>query len=390
MPVRGKILPLALALIALGARSSRAAGASRAESREKIILDTDSAYFMDDGAALAMILSDDRLQILGITTVIGNFHVKDGAQYLFTVLKAAGRPDVPLYMGADRPLKNSPERVAEFQKNWGGVDWVGAYSARKPKPPFGGLAGLSASSRPAEDFIIDAVRANPGEITILAIGPLTNIAQALAKAPDIAAKIKRIVIMGGNAVFTGSFDDHRSAPRGSIIGNSSALAEFNFWFDPEAAKLVLRSEIPEKELFGLDITNRARIGRSQFEEVVKAKTPVAALLEWDLGWDRGAALDDPHGAKKERKVWDIVPAAYLIDPGVVTDSEEMYVDVIDQFGPAYGQLYAHRPGFGSPAPGVKKVTVMKDLNLDRFYSVFVAGLTAPARARTGGRGPLPH
>lgn len=376
----GAVMNLALLLLAVAACPASAADARR-DGREKVLVDSDAAVFMDDGAALAMMLSArDEIDVLGVSIVIGNFRVADGVEYVFSVLKAANRSDVPVFLGADKPLKNSPERVETFKKEWGGVAWTGAYGRSKVKPPIGGVTGLKARPEPAVDFIIRAVRENPGEVTILALGPLTNIALALEKAPDIAPMVKRIVIMGGNAVFTSAHVDERGVSRGSVVGNSSALAEFNFWFDPEAAKAVLRSTIEVKELFGLDITNRAKINKSHYDEIVRHKTPITALFEVNLGWNDGVALKKAAGKSPERDIWDTIPAAYLLDASIVTDSETMHVDVIDQFGPAYGALYAHRPGWGAPGAGVKEVRVMKNLDFDRFFAVFKTALTAPVAA----------
>ena len=96
-------------------------------------------------------------------------------------------------------------------------------------------------------------------------------------------------------------------------------------------------------------------------------TPITRVFAWDLS--------ESFKKSAGRNVWDTLPAAYLLDPGFVTASEEIYVDVIDQFGPAYGALYAYRVGFGKPGPGVKKVTVMKSLDFERWYRVFKSGLT---------------
>ncbi len=341
-----------------------------AAPRDPVIFDTDSAYFMDDGAALAMLLSSDKVEVLGITTVIGNLHTADGVRHIFPVLQAAGYPEIPVYMGSDRPMVNSKERVEKFVAEWGGVAWLGAYRPTKIRDPYVASTSLTPRSTDAVDFIVSTVRERPGRVTILALGPLTNVARALQKAPDLAPKIKRVVIMGGNAVFTASFTSCPKPPCGVVVGNASPLAEFNFWFDPEAAQAVLRSDIPEKLLFGLDVTNQAKITKNHYDEIIKAKTPVTAIFEWHLAWKEPGA---------ERNVWDTVPAAYLLDPSFMTDSEEMYVDVITQFGPAYGALYAYRPGSGTPGKGVKMVTVMKGLDFPRWYRVFKAGLMAAPR-----------
>ena len=151
--------------------------------------------------------------------------------------------------------------------------------------------------------MISEIENHPGEITILALGPMTNIALALRLKPEIETKIKRIVFMGGNI---------------RVAGNASNAAEFNFWFDPEAARIVLRSRIPEKVMFGLDICNLAQIRKAEFDQIVAIKTPVTELYREDLGNRYPGFLKKPDAGGY---MWDSLAAAYLLDPEFVTKSE---------------------------------------------------------------------
>ena len=147
---------------------------------------------------------------------------------------------------------------------------------------------------------------------------MTNIALALRMKPEIETKIKRIVFMGGNI---------------RVPGNASNAAEFNFWFDPEAARIVLRSRIPKKVMFGLDICNLARIRKAEFDQIANAHTPVTDLYREDLGNRYPAFLKKPDATGY---MWDSLAAAYLLDPDFVTKSESRYLDVQTTWGQFYG------------------------------------------------------
>ena len=168
---------------------------------------------------------------------------------MLNLLELTGNDEIPLHIGARRPLANTSERAKVQREFLGGLTYLGAFAEPEPmsdadlEPPSGGaFAELRPRSQDAVSFIIDTIDRHSGEVTILALGPMTNVAMALNLRPDLASKIESLVFMGGAL---------------RVPGNTSPYAEFNFWFDPEAAQQVLRSAIPEKVMFGLDITNRA-------------------------------------------------------------------------------------------------------------------------------------
>jgi inosine-uridine nucleoside N-ribohydrolase len=152
-------------------------------------------------------------------------------------------------------------------------------------------------------------------------------------------------------------------------GNASAAAEFNFWFDPEAARIVLRSRIPEKIMFTLDICRQAPVGKKEFDEIVAAGTPVTALFRADLGNDYPGFLKDPSA---KSYLWDSLAAAYLIDPGFVTKSETRYLDVQTEWGRAYGATIALDRRM---APDATPVRLMLQLDFKRVWSLYKDLLT---------------
>src|SRR5579883_2987119 len=229
--------------------------------RDIVLFDTDSClHFCDDGAALTILMrSPAQVIIPGITIVPGNVWPGQGSEFMFHMLDLLQHAQIPVFTGAQAPLVHTAAMAREAERRWGKFEFIGAF-AENPgdiKPVAGSrLSGRKPHPEGAVQFLISEIERNPGQVTILAIGPMTNIALALRLRPEIETKIKRIVFMGGNW---------------KVPGNASPSAEFNFWFDPEAARIVLRSRIPEKVMFGLDICNTAPLRKAQFDQIVRVK-----------------------------------------------------------------------------------------------------------------------
>ena len=329
-----------------------------AGGRETVIVDTDSGLFGDDGAAVVMLLrSSTQVTVSGVTIVPGNVWPAQGAEYMLHILDLLKRPDVPLYRGAEVPLLHSAAMAREYGRRWGPLEFTGAF-AQDPSLVKTAPGARPALRRPhhesAVDFIIAEIERHPGEVTILEIGPMTNLALALRMKPEIETKINRLVFMGGNV---------------HVGGNASALAEFNFWFDPEAARIVLRSRIPKKVMFGLDICNQAPLHKAEFDQIANAHTPIADLFREDLGKRYPGFLQHPNATAY---MWDSLAAAYLIDPGFVTKSEMHYLDVLASWGKFYGSTV---PLDRRVAPDATPVTEMLGLDFKRVFGLYRELLT---------------
>jgi purine nucleosidase len=329
-------------------------------ARESVIVDTDSGLFGDDGAAVVMLLrSPEQVSVAGITIVPGNVWPAQGAEYMLHILDLLKQPQVPLHLGAATPLVHTAAMAHEYARRWGPTEFIGAF-AQDPKevqPAPGTKLSLHRPSREsAVTFLISEIERHPGEVTILAIGPMTNIALALRLKPEIETKIKRIVFMGGNV---------------RVAGNASPSAEFNFFFDPEAARIVLRSKIPQKVMFGLDICNTAPIRKAQFDQVNAVRTPITNLFREDLGNRYPGFLKHPEGTAY---MWDSLAAAWLIDPGFVTKSETHYLDVMSAWGKFYGSTV---PLDRRVAPDATPVLVAQELNFQRVFALYKEKLTRP-------------
>jgi inosine-uridine nucleoside N-ribohydrolase len=329
---------------------------------EKVIFDTDCAFFNDDGAALVMLLERPRqAEVLGLTIVPGNLWPRQGAEYMFHILRLMKRPEIPLHLGAQAPLVHTRAMALKENRDWGPIEYLGAFENDPPqsqselKPPFGGkFSGLTPARRNAIDFLIETIDQSPGQVTLLAIGPMTNVAIALRLRPDLESKIRRLVFMGGT-VHARNYDNR--------------AAEFNFWFDPEAAQVVLRSGIRQKTMFGLDICNRARINRTHFDQIVAVKTPITELFREDMG-NRYPGFLKKRDAQSY--IWDCLAAGYLLDPSFVVKRESAYLDVDTSFGKNYGAVI---PLDRTLAPQATPVEVMLDLDFRRFFELYKGLLT---------------
>lgn len=328
----------------------------------KIVFDTDTAYFLDDGAALVMLLQrPDLVEIVGVTVVTGNLWARQGAEYMLHLLEITGNAHIPLYLGAQKPLVNTPERAQFQREHLGGLTYVGAFGEKEIRseddlePPFGGaFSTVRAQKQDAVSFLIETFDSRPGEVSILALGPMTNLAMLLNQRPDLATDIPSLIFMGGAL---------------RVPGNTSRYAEFNFWFDPEAAQQVMRSAIPEKVMFGLDITNRAPFTKEQFETIVAQPTPITRILRAD---DARASWGFHANPDRTSFIWDCLAAAYLLDPTLFTEEELVPVDVETALGAAYGASY--EPS-GKPPPDLLPTRVMLDLDYPRFIELYTELLT---------------
>ncbi|MCX6638097.1 MAG: nucleoside hydrolase [Acidobacteria bacterium] len=311
------------------------AGLVAAQTPERILIDTDPKKFNDDNVVLVMCArSPERVSILGVTVVAGNVWASQGAVHARRTLRLLGQ-NTPVHLGSQQPLVHT----REMSRREGPIKFPGAFATPKPRP----------QRETAVEFMIRTLEREPDGVTILAIGPLTNLARVLQQRPDLAAKARRLVIMGGNLF---------------VPGNASKAAEFNFWFDPEAARIVLRSSIPKKILFGLDICNKAVLTREIFESVVRRQTPITRLYRESFGNGFPGFYKNPNASGF---LWDELAAAYLIDPAFVTRSETRYLDVETTFGPRYG---ATVPLNAPPAPGATAVEVMWDPDVDRVVDLY--------------------
>lgn len=271
-------------------------------ARERIIIDTDPGQ--DDAVAILLALAaGDRLDLPGITAVAGNVGVDLTTANALRIIELGGRGDIAVYRGADRPLL-FPLDTAEFVC---GAD---------------GLAGADipqAASKPrgehAADFIVRTLRAAPDKaVTLCPLGPLTNIALALRLAPDIAAKIRRIVLMGG----------------AMNLGNMTPAAEYNVYVDPHAAAIVFGANIPIV-MMGLNLTHQAICSHDEVERIGQLGTATGRAIHGMLTRPRAARL-----GTSGHPMHDPCVIAYLLWPELF-EGRDCFVEVETGAGPLRGR-----------------------------------------------------
>jgi purine nucleosidase len=252
--------------------------------RTPIILDCDPG--VDDAVAILLALArKDALEVIGITTVAGNVGLDKTTRNACLLRQVAGREDVPVYRGLDRPLVREPVLADDFH----GANGLGDYPVFTPDK--------GEESQGAVDFIIDTLRICPADTVTLAVtGPLTNIAQAFLQAPDIQARVGRIVLMGGAR---------------SEGGNITASAEYNIYADPDAAAIVFKSGC-SLFVIGLDATHQVRGTPDEIERLYALNNPVANLAADTLKFSN-TLLGNMEGASGA-PLHDPCVIAYLLEP----------------------------------------------------------------------------
>ncbi|MGC2636857.1 MAG: nucleoside hydrolase, partial [Acidobacteriaceae bacterium] len=299
--------------------------AMRPQTTRKLLIDTDTAS--DDAVALIMALRSPDVHVLAITTVAGNVDIEQATQNALYAAELCGST-VPVFIGAAAPLTRPFEDAVWFH----GRDGLGDHGY---KP-----AARTAAAGFAVDAIVRTVEANPG-IEIITLGPLTNLALALRQSPQLADNVSRCVVMGG-------------AP--CCEGNVTPAAEFNFWVDPEAARVVLRSQLPI-ELVGWQLSRGAAVvnaaemkeilalGTSFADFAIQSNRTAVTAFKIQTGED-GIALPDP------------TAMAILLDPSLARVSSDHYMDVQVDSGITRGMSVIDRLGV---APDDRNRAVWSDV-----------------------------
>jgi inosine-uridine nucleoside N-ribohydrolase len=345
-----------------------------------VLIDQDGSGPADSNQmAMMVLLQSLQVDVLGITIVTGNAWRDEEVQHTLRMLELIGRSDVPVVPGAVFPLVRTQDETRLAMQAFGRPTWLGAWGRQTtdlPLPtgtviadaPVHGpwdvpaLREGSPRTKPlAEDaahFLIRQVRTRPGQVTIYAGGPLTNIALAISIEPRFAELTKGIVLMGSS--LNPQTDDPEFA--------TSPRHEFNFWFDPEAARIVLRAAWPRIDVTTVDVSIKAAFTDEMFDAISRSASAAAQYIA--------------RYATERYYLWDELAACAWLDPSIITKVPQVYMDVDVSHGPSYGHTLTWAEKL-KPATGVRLVHAQIDVDLPRFRKMFIDRMSAPTRARGG-------
>jgi pyrimidine-specific ribonucleoside hydrolase len=325
---------------------------------QRIIIDTDPG--VDDALAILLALRSPELKVEAITPVAGNVPLDYTLPNALRLVEIAGRPDIPVAAGASHPLVRNLITAAHVHGNNGlaGVE----FPAPKIKPV----------RESATEIIRRLVRSSPGEITIVAVGPLTNVALALRADPELAGMLRAIVIMGGS--LSG--------------GNATPAAEFNLYADPEAARIVFDAGVP-LTMVGLDVTRKVLFTPEHLKILQAGTTPWSQAAARIMAATIANLNRGPHPMLEA--MHDPLTVANLIDPGILT-LRDYYVEVETQgeftSGETVGYSYPPArkseplstalPASSASAPDESfrpNARVAVEVDPDRFFRLLLGRLT---------------
>lgn len=353
---------------------------SGSSGKKKLIYDQDHrGPLSTDTVATLMLLQAGNIDLLGICTVTCDMWAKQETAYALRLLEIMGRPEVPVYMGAQEPLLNTK---AEAQMRYrmfgsrtlGNEGYLGCFAkdggsrdeVTPLPPPYGRFAQIKAQPEPAADFIIRTIRAHPNEVTVYCGGPMTNLALAAMLAPDIVPITREVIFMGGSM--------HRST------------SSVNVYFDAEAAKIGFRAGWPKLTLVTADLAEEVHMqDDGKVDYIVNhAHAPIADLFR---NFEQKPQRANPQ--RRSFRMPDEMMAAHVIDPTVFSGFDEMYIDIVTHNDGHYGDTSfwdgnwndigkgADLAGQNNPSIKAGRVQLLKGIDKNRFRELFIDLMTRP-------------
>jgi purine nucleosidase len=330
--------------------------------KRKIIIDQDAAGPAGtDQQSILLLIQSPQTEVLGITVVTGDAWLKEEVAHTLRMLEIIGRTDIPVTAGAEYPLVRRKAETELWEQQFGSVPWVGAWTPRRyhPADDLGEMPEGKPATKPLDEdaahFLLRMVRKYPHEITIYAGGPMTNLALAISIDPEFAGLAKELVVMGGSLNPKTDDPEFANTPR----------HEFNFWFDPEAAHIVLTAPWKNVVATTVDISVRTRMTQELLDRVKGGRSPAARYV---------GAYSRLFG--QYNYLWDELAAAAWLDPSLITAKETRYLDVDLNRGAGYGNTLSWTEQDRPQTAGLP-VEVQLDLDTEKFYRMFVDLLTAP-------------
>jgi inosine-uridine nucleoside N-ribohydrolase len=332
------------------------------EARRKIIIDQDAAGPAGtDQQSMLVLIQSPKADVLGITIVTGDQWLKSEVAHTLRMLELIGRTDIPVAAGAEYPLVRTKTETEMWERRFGTVQWLGAWTPKLYHPPddLGPMPEGKPTTRPIDEdaahFLVRMVRKYPHQVTIYAGGPMTNLALAISIDPEFPTLAKELVFMGASLNPITTNPEFQNTPR----------HEFNIWFDPEAAHIVLRAPWKQIICTPVDISVKTRMSKDLVDRIKAGGTASGKYvaqytrLEGDFNY-----------------LWDELASAAWLDPSIITRSETRYMDIDLGRGAAYGNILTWTDK-DKPKVEVQAVAIQVDLDTEKFYKLFVDLLGGP-------------
>ena len=332
------------------------------QDKRKIIIDQDAAGPAGtDQQAMLLLIQSPQTEVLGITVMTGDQWLKAEVAHTLRMLELIGRPDIPVVPGAELPLVRRKEETELGEQQFGSFAWLGAWTPKfyHPADDLGEMREGKPSTRPADEdaahFLVRMVRKFPHQVTIYEGGPMTNLALAVSIDPEFAGLAKELVFMGASLNPQTTDPEFVNTPR----------REFNVWFDPEAAHIVLHSPWKKIVCTPVDISVKTRMTADLINRIKASDTPAARYI------GQYARLRGEYNY-----LWDELAAAAWLDPSIITKTETRFLDIDLDRGAGYGDTLTWTDA-DRPKLQVQPVEIQDDLDTGKFYKMFVELLSAP-------------
>jgi purine nucleosidase len=332
-----------------------------AQSRRKIIINEDcSGPGGSNMQTVAMLVQSPQAEVLGVTVVTGDAWRDEEVAHTLRLLEIMGRTDIPVVPGAAFPLVRTRAEAQAWQERYGKAAYAGAWDERwwheaSVVPPLPeGQPTTKAANENAANFIIRMLHKYPHEVTIYEGGPMTNLALAISLDPEVPHLAHQLIFMGGSISPQTDNPEFVSNPR----------HEFNFWFDPEAAAIVLRAPWKKIICTPVDVSVKTHMTAEMVKQIEAARTPLARYISKFAMLTPGADI-----------MWDEITAAAWLDPSIITKTETRYMTVDLDRGAGYGNTLTWSKN-GNLTPATQSVQIQFDLDIAKFYRIFVDLMTA--------------
>ena len=337
-----------------------------AQPRRKVIINEDrSGPGGSNMQTLAVMIQSPQVEVLGITVVSGDQWRDEEVAHTLRLLEIIGRTDIPVVPGAAFPLVRTRAESQMWQQRYGKVAYAGAWDDRwwhessvVPLLPEG--PPTKPADEDAAHFLIRMVHKFPHEVTIYEGGPMTNLALAISLDPQFPQLAQELVFMGGSLSPQTDNPEFLNNPR----------HEFNFWFDPDAAEIVLRAPWKKIVCTPTDISIKTHMTAALVKQIEASGTPLARYIARFAMLTPGADI-----------MWDELAAEAWIDPAIITKTEIRYLSVDLDRGAGYGNTLTWE-NKDPLRPAAQSIEIQVDLDAEKFYRMFTALMSAPTPAPT--------